>query len=183
MDQPAHELRPSFQVPLPRNPREQRLEEAFVHYVGMGEGRSLGALAREINVSTQEVIRHAKAFLWNQRLATLTSVASQRTMEHMVETISTVNQAHVKRLRRLQEKAFNFLENAVFDKPADAIRMFLEAVKLERDILGLTKGSNQDLAEVLSERVKQLHDKDGGQTEFTYDPDQRPEDFECETES
>lgn len=142
-------------IPEPQNEGERRLEDLFVAWVGMGQGRNIAAVARNAGVPAPMLVAHAKKFQWPSRLNMVAAKAEEKTMEMMSETIAQVNIRHVTALRKLQEKAFNFLETAVIDKPADAIRLLMDATKLERDILGIKEQQN-DVATVLATKLEKL---------------------------
>lgn len=143
------------EIPTPQTPREERLEELFVSWVGLGQGRNIATVAKNAAVPTTELVAHAKKFGWHTRLTGLVKGAEKKTMELMEETIAQVNLRHVNRLREMQTKAYQALENMVIDKPADAIRLLTEATKMERDILGL-KDHQNDALSVLTDRLEKL---------------------------
>lgn len=172
---------PLFPVPLPTSQREIKLEDLFSRWVGAGAGRSMAALARDTGISTSELVRHARTFFWMQRLEAISKRASERTMEDMAETIAAVNVRHLSKLRALQEKAFKAMEHMQIDKPADAIRLMVETLKLERTVLGVDKGGDESLAEVLTERVKRItasaptDDAAPHTPDFEFDPNFTPD--------
>ncbi|CAK9074186.1 Terminase [Durusdinium trenchii] len=149
-----------LELPQPADLHEIRLEEHFAAWVGQGEGRTYKALAEQLDMPVTAVIRHAKKFHWVARLAAIAQRGAEITMERMGEAVADVNQEHVSQLRELRKKAFESLLRVPIEKPQDAIRLFMDAAKLERAALGLdANGSERELADLLAERVKQLSGK------------------------
>lgn len=153
--------------PGPQTPREHLLQSLLPKWVAMGPGRSLPALADEEGIDTMELVRHAKKFAWNAALQAATLMAN--TIGQMAESIADVNSRHLKVLKAAQQKAWDYLENVVFDKPADAIRLLIETTRLERTVRGLDD-HKEDLGTVIEERLKNLGVVSADQIEFNYDP-------------
>lgn len=164
--------------PEPRTAREKQLEGFFADFVGMGDQRSYGKLARKHGIEAPELMRHARQFLWPERIHALQIKANEETSTAVDPDdagASEINRLHLTRLKALQKKAMDYLENVVFDKPDTALRMLIESMKLEREIKGLTKDKTDDLRSILERRIREAADAKGGvespQTpEFTFDP-------------
>lgn len=156
-------------LPEPQTPREEALEQLFVAWVGLGQGRNIATVAKNAGVPTTELVGHAKKFEWHKRLQGIVKKSEQRTLDLMEETIAQVNLRHVNRLRKMQEKAYDVLANAVIDKPADAIRLLLASTAMEREILGV-KDQQNDAVSVLTEKLEKLGLKEASKSEFAFDP-------------
>ena len=144
-------------TPAPQTPREIRLEEFFVTFGGMGAGRRYGVLSKETNVPTSELIRHATRFLWRERIALIHNEVNTRTHEELVESLADVNKRHVTKLRILQEKAMEFLEQHPLTKAQDAIKLIGMSIKMEREAYGLDKNSEQSrLQDLLETKLERL---------------------------
>lgn len=148
---------PQPPTPAPATPREIRLEEFFVQYVAMGSSRRYGALSKETNVPTSELIRHATKFLWRERIALIHSEVNTRTHEDLVESLADVNKRHVTALKGLQAKALKYLEEYPLTKAQDAIKLVGMAIKMEREAYGLDKNSEQSrLQDLLESKLEKL---------------------------
>lgn len=164
--------------PEPRTAREKQIEALFADFVGMGSQRSYGKLARKHGVEAPELMRHARQFLWPERIHALQIKANEETStstdpDDAVE--SEINRLHLTRLKLLQQKAMAYLENVVFDKPDTALRMLVECMKLEREIKGLTKDKTEDLRAILEKRLKDIAEAKGevespNEPEFRFNP-------------
>ena len=148
----------------------------------MGDQRSYGKLGRKHGIEGPDLLRHAKAFLWPERINALAAQHNEETStEPEIGTQdpneANVNRLHLGRLKILQQKAMTYLENCTFDKPDTALRMLIEAMKLQRDILGLSKDKDDDLRSILLGRLKEMEPAPapGGAAppapEFAYNPD------------
>lgn len=163
--------------PQPQTEKEKRFEALFPEYVSMGEQRSYGKLCRKHGIEAPELMRHSRQFLWPERIHQLQIRANEESAPAVdpEDPASTeVNRLHLQRLKLLQQKAMTYLENVVFDKPDTALRMLIESMKLQREILGLTKDKELDLRAVLEKRIREASDARGGveskEPEFTFDP-------------
>lgn len=163
--------------PQPQTEKEKRLEALFPEYVGMGEQRSYGKICRKHGIEAPELMRHARQFLWPERIHQLLIQANEETapaIDPEDPASSEINRLHLQRLKLLQKKAMEYLENCTFDKPDTALRMLVETMKLQREILGLTKDKELDLRAVLEKRIKEAADLRGGveskEPEFRFDP-------------
>ncbi len=155
------ETAPDFpDTPQPEGLVELRLQDNFFKWMALGEGRSFKAVATTTNMPVAVVIKHAQKFKWKQRLALVQSRASAKTLDRMVESYADVNEIHVRELRELRENALSVLRNIPITHPRDAIKLVLESMKLERQILGLDADSdNKDLTELLAEKLKRVQAK------------------------
>lgn len=174
-----------MEVPQPRTPREKKLEGLFDEFVSMGAKRSYGPLARKHGIEGPELMRHARAFLWPERVNSIQIQHNEATSAEGDPSIDEkaageVNRLHLTRLVLLQQKAMTYLENVVFDKPETALRMLIESMKLEREIKGLTKDKTDDLRSILMGRIQEAQDAlqssstPADEPEFAYDPDFEP---------
>ncbi len=168
--------------PQPATPRQKQLEGLFEEFVAMGAERSYGKLGRKHGIEGPELLRHARAFLWPDRINALAirnneangGTAPEHGTQDPVE--GQVNQLHLSRLRLLQQKAMTYLEGCTFDKPDTALRMLIETMKLQREILGLSKDKDDDLRTILLGRLKEVEDeaKKPAEPEFKFDPNYVP---------
>lgn len=163
--------------PKPRTPRETNLEALFAEFVALGEQRSYGKIARKHGIEAPELMRHARQFLWPERIHSLQLVANEQTStatDPNEAGANEINRLHLTRLKLLQQKAMQYLENVVFDKPDTALKMLIESMKLEREIKGLTKDKTEDLRAILERRIREATDLKPAAPaapEFQFDPE------------
>lgn len=138
----------------PLSKREAQLDLLFTRWVAAGDARSLTLTAGEANVPAGELVAHAKKFKWQQRLVDTLNRARAISEDALTVAIADINRRHITALRKLGERAAKHLENAVFDKNADAIRALMLSIEGERKILGIGE-KTEDVATVLAERLKQ----------------------------
>lgn len=161
-------------VPQAQTARERQLEELFPEYVAMGDNRSYGKLARKHQIEGPELMQHARAFRWAQRLAELQKAHNVQTATPEDDPGSSeTNRRHLSRLLAMQKRAYDFLEQVVFDRPDTALKMLIECTKLEREIKGMDKNKQDDLASILKKHIEEASDKKA-EDDFEYDP-QLPE--------
>jgi hypothetical protein len=168
-----------MEYPKPATPRQVQLEGLFKEFVEMGADRSYGKLGRKHGIEGPELLRHSKQFLWPERI---NSMAIKQNEENAVPDEKPdeghVNKLHLTRLRLLQQKAMTYLENCTFDKPDTALRMLVDCMKLQREILGLSKDKEDDLRSILLGRLKEAEEAKGPAAptanDFPFDPDYVP---------
>jgi len=159
--------------PQPRTARERELEGLFKEFVSMGDQRNYGKLGRAHGIEGMELLRHAKKFLWPERIHSLQLAHNEQTntaRDPEDAGVSEINRLHLTRLKLLQVKAMHYLESCVFDKPEAAMRCLIESMKLEREIKGLTKDKVDDLRSILEKRIQEATDSKAPANEFPYDP-------------
>ncbi len=164
-----------MEVPVPRTPSERQIEALFPEWVGMGAERSYGAVARKNQVDALMVVRHARRFLWPDRLTALNIAKNESASatDPVEGDTDNTNRLHLSRLAEIQAKAMIYLQNATFDSPAAAAKVLVECMKVEREIKGLNKGRDENLRDVLMEQVKnaKANPAPAGVPEFPYDPE------------
>lgn len=170
-------------IPTPRTPRERQIEALFNEFVAMGTDRTYGKLGRKHGIESSELVRHARTFMWPERVNQLQAQHNQETSLEKENGAASpedagINRLHLSRLRTLQEKAMAYLNNVVFDKPETAMKMLIDCMKLQRDILGLSKDRDEDLRAIMLKRIEELVPKPASGApaapaipEFPFDPD------------
>lgn len=148
-------------VPTPRTPRERQLEALFPEFLALGTERTYGKIGRKHGIESSELVRHARTFMWPERINQLQAKHNEETSAEKDLVAASpedanVNRLHLSRLRTLQEKAMGYLNNVVFDKPETALRMLIECMKLQRDILGLSKDKDEDLRAIMLKRLDEM---------------------------
>lgn len=172
--------------PQPKTAKEKQFETLFQEFVSMGDQRSYGKLARKHGLEAPELMRHARAFMWPERVHALLIRTNEQTAtaDDPLEAASAeINRLHLTRLKLLQKKAMDFLENVVFDRPDTALKMLIESMKLEREIKGMNKEKTDDLRSVLEKRLKESSEQKSTEPEFVYDPNFQIEELDGPQES
>lgn len=167
-------------IPQPKTPREKVLEGLFPEFVSLGNDRTYGMLGRKHGIEASELVRHARAFLWPERITALKmqhqeeAGSEAETVKHTDPDIENVSKLHLSRLRALQVKAYAHLEKCAFDKPETALKMLIDCMKLQREILGLSKDKDEDLRATMMKRLDEMSKATPGaapaEPEFKFDP-------------
>lgn len=169
---------PPVDTPQPTTAREKVLEGLFAEFVALGADRTYGKLGRKHGIEASELVRHARKFLWPDRINALQIQHNEETSTESEFTKAdpeneNVNKLHLSRLRALQMKAYAHLEKCAFDKPETALRMLVDCMKLQREILGLSKDKDEDLRATMMRRLDEMSraQPPAGAPEFKFDPD------------
>jgi hypothetical protein len=150
------------EIPKPKTAREKQIEALFPEFVEMGPNRSYGPLGRKHGIDGPELLRHARAFLWPERINAALKVHNERTStasdlpKFDDAAVNDTNRLHLSRMIALQKRAMDYLETCTFDKPEAALRCIIDAMKMEREIKGMTKDKTDDLRSVLTEKLNEL---------------------------
>lgn len=162
------------QIPIPQTDTERKLEALFEPYVKSGRQRSYGSLARRFDIPVDLLMRHAKKFCWGERVKALEIQQDQTSPSDD----GGISNRHLSWIRQLQIKLKASVENAIFDNPATATTVLLKLIEAEREILGLNKDKDNDLATVMKELHGKMSKKTDDEDEFRFDPDLPVPDFD-----
>lgn len=110
--------------------------EAFLHYVNLGPARSYEAVAEQYGVSRRGVADFAKRERWQERLAELDERARERTDSAALESITTMNERHLKIAKFMQSKGLEALQSGKFELMDRATRALMSGINLERVVRG-----------------------------------------------
>lgn len=173
---------------VPRSLQENRLEEKFMFWVGLGADRSYKAVATELNLPVSTVVNHARKANWVARLAEATAKGNQLTLDAMSETIAEVQEKHVRELVTLREAAFERLQSRLSNlDDKDVLKLYLESLKAERTARGMDqKKGRDDLVDLLAERIGQMKQDEPAKSdepvfEFELDPELEVKDLDDES--
>ena len=137
--------------------------EAFAVYLGMGENRSIRAVARECGKSSSLISRWSVAHQWVERVAAYNSDIQKKAHATAVKKAQEMADRHISIALKMQAKALQALANMNPEDidPKNLVAFIREATKLEREnrteIVKETdpnKGGAEDsstLADVISE--------------------------------
>lgn len=142
----------------PTTPREAQLDGLFLAWLGDGQNRSIALTASKNGVPPGELVAHAQKFEWQKRLVVVLNSAREKLTEEAVEGIADINRRQLRALRKMGQKAVEFLEAHPLDKPADAIKALALSIEMERQILGIGERT-EDVATVLAKRLEEAKAK------------------------
>jgi hypothetical protein len=110
--------------------------EAFAYYLGLGVGRSYGAVADKFGVSKTAVANLAAREGWQARAAEIDRKAADAAVAKSVESLEAMNDRHLRSLRAIQGKALEALRTMSLTDAMDAVRALDLAIRQERVIRG-----------------------------------------------
>ena len=116
--------------------------EAFKLYLGMGMQRTHQKVADIMQCSRVRVSTIAMEDKWTDRIREIEAKAIERIAEEGVETVGEIKARHLKAVRKIQTQALEQLtESFEFSNPKDAAKAAMDAISLEREILGMAKNT------------------------------------------
>ncbi|NUP96096.1 MAG: hypothetical protein HUU28_08020 [Planctomycetaceae bacterium] len=110
--------------------------EAFLYYVNLGPTRTYEAVAEHYGVSRRGVADFAKRERWQERLAELDERARERTDSAALESITTMNERHLKIAKFMQGKGLEALQSGKMELLGRATRALSVGIELERLVRG-----------------------------------------------
>jgi len=123
--------------------------QAFDYYTGLGTGRSYRAVAEEFNVSKRAVVKLAQREDWAGRLEKIEKAAREKSAIQLADSLSEMNDRHLKIAKALQGKALEALRTLPLDSARDIIRALELGVRQERLALGEPTERHELLEEVI----------------------------------
>ena len=130
--------------------------DAFEFYFGLGPERSYRAVAERFRVTKQAVVKAATRERWQERLQHIESQARAKSAEAAVESLSEMNDRHVKVLRAIQGRALETLRSMPLASAMDAVRALDLTIRQER----LIRGEASERAELSVEDItrREIHE-------------------------
>jgi glutamate synthase domain-containing protein 2 len=110
--------------------------DAFEFYFGLGIRRSYQAVADKYAVSKKTVVARAQTEDWQKRVAEREQKAHEAADKKAVESLSQVNERHLKMLEVIQGKALQALKQLPLETAYQAMRAIVAAISQERVIRG-----------------------------------------------
>ncbi len=110
--------------------------DAFAYYLGLGVSRSYQTVADHFGVSKQAVVALAGKEGWVERLVQAERRIGASAEKKAEESISTMNDRHLRSLKAVQGKALEALRSLALDTAMDAVRALDLAIRQERVIRG-----------------------------------------------
>lgn len=130
-------------------------DDAFAFYVSLGAERSYSKVAAQYGVSKRSVARHATDHDWAARLRAVESKARAKTDDALAESLSEMNERHLKLLRVVQGKAIETLRSMPIERAMDAVRALDLMMKQERLIREGDDDEGEDSVESIIRREYQ----------------------------
>ncbi len=137
---------------------------AFEMYRSLGAGRSLEVAAARLGRSLSTLKKHSSRWRWRSRTAAWDAEVARRGDEAALGEVERLRRAQVKDLAEISAKLFKAFEAAAaadeFNGPT-AVRLFFEAVKLQRLVVGESTETvkvepKPDLSVLSAEQLGQL---------------------------
>ena len=110
--------------------------DAFQYYLGLGPGRSYGAVAEKYHVTKRAVTKLASRENWQERIHDVERKARRASEEKAVESLEMMNDRHLKSLRVIQGKALEALKAMPLNSGMEAVRALDLAIRQERVVRG-----------------------------------------------
>ncbi len=110
--------------------------DAFEYYLGLGPGRSYGAVAEKYGVTKRAVTKLAAREKWQERILDIERKARRASDDKAAETLEQMNDRHLKSLRVIQGKALEALRAMPLSTAMEGARCLDLAIKQERVIRG-----------------------------------------------
>ncbi len=110
--------------------------DAFEYYLGLGPGRSYGAVAEKYGVTKRGVVKHAQKENWQERIHEIERKARRASDQKAVESLDQMNDRHLKSLRVVQGKALEALRSMALNSGMEAVRALDLAIRQERVVRG-----------------------------------------------
>lgn len=117
-------------------PKRKIGADAFAYYMSLGPSGSYEAVAQKYGVSKRAVVKLARKERWQEKLEEIQKKARQGATEKALESLSAMNDRHLKSLRFLQSKAIEALRSMPLDTAIAAARALDLAIRNERIIRG-----------------------------------------------
>ncbi len=110
--------------------------DAFEYYLGLGPGRSYGAVAEKYGVTKRAVTKLAAREKWQERILEIERKARRASDDKAAETLEQMNDRHLKSLRVIQGKSLEALKAMPLNTAMEGARCLDLAIKQERVIRG-----------------------------------------------
>ena len=109
---------------------------AFEVYFSLGEGRSYRTVAERFSVSKQAITKLAAKERWQERIQEIEERSRDESDREAVESLSKMNERHLKMLKVVQGKALESLRTMPLATAMEAVRALEMTIKNERLIRG-----------------------------------------------
>ncbi len=123
-------------------------EEAFRLYM---ELRSYRAVALKFQVTKRAIVKHARKWNWQQRIAEIQAQARADIVRDAAETPEDVDGRHLRILKAIESRALESLRALPIRTTFDAIRALVLSIRQERDLLGFDKARADDPQPAITE--------------------------------
>lgn len=127
-------------------------EEAFHHYVSLGDDRSYRAVAEKFGVSVRAVTKYAGKARWPERLMAIEQRAREELDAKLQEELVETNQRHLKVFRFVQAKAIEVIKSTPMESVTEALRAYIATVDRERVLRGQPSDRIEHRVEDLTKR-------------------------------
>ena len=136
-------------------PRKKRKipPDAFSAYVAMGPSRSYQALAEKYVVTKRAIAKRAAQEDWSERLERIEQEARQRSDRQAADTLSDMNDRHLRIAKALQKRALEGLMRMPLDQAKDIIRALDLGVRQERLVRGEPTERSASVEEVTKREI------------------------------
>ena len=116
--------------------------EAFRIYVQMGMTRTHQQVADIVGCSRIRISTIAMEDKWTARIKEIEAKTLKLIEEEATETIAEIKERHLEAVRKIQRQALEQLvESFDYSNPKDAAKAAMDAIALEREILGVAKST------------------------------------------
>ncbi len=148
--------------------------DAFQYYLGLGPGRSYGAVAEKYGVTKRGVVKHAQNENWQERIQEIERKARRASDQKAVESLDQMNDRHLKSLRVVQGKALEALRSMALNSGMEAVRALDLAIRQEQVVRGEPGDRTATTVEekIRSEYENWLLPQEDDDTEETIDDDE-----------
>ncbi len=151
--------------------------DAFEYYLGLGPGRSYGAVAENYGVTKRAVTKLAAREKWQERILKIERKARRASDDKAAETLEQMNDRHLKSLRVIQGKALEALKAMPLNTAMEGARCLDLGIKQERVIRGEPSDRSVLTVEekIRSEYENWLVPQADDDTEEAIDDDENPD--------
>jgi len=131
-------------------------DEAFAFYLAQGAGRSHLGVARHFDVDKKTVTNRAIKENWKDRVAEHDRQRRAETEKRAGESVSAMDDRHLKVAGYIQGKAIETLKSMPLDSAMDAVKAYKLAAEMERMIRG--RPNEQSVAD-LEKKIIAEHER------------------------
>lgn len=132
-------------------------EEAFTYYVGLGDHRSLGAVASKYCVTDRAVRKAAQRGNWSARLDKIEEEARAQNDRKRAETLAETRDRHLKMARAIGMRGAQALHAGPIETPMQGAKAIDMSIRLERLLLGEpTEIGGKSIEEVTRREVERF---------------------------
>jgi hypothetical protein len=132
---------------------------ALQEYLALGPQRSLAQVASRIHKSARLVERWSSQYHWQQRAATWDKLVAAAAQASYLEASAAIAKSHAGEAAELRARALARLQALPLDTlpPAVALKLWIEAIRIERLSLGLPTDNTHATASVQQQVNATIH--------------------------